>query len=709
VPNLGDAIRARDLASAERALAAGADPETLLDGGTTLLMHCALTGDAAGARLLLAHGADPARRDESGRSALDYARARGQAALGALLEQAAARRAVRWSQEDERLLASIWGPDLLASVKGRLAPTGAAAPSRAIAPEPRATEAGGAKPEPPAAEKRPDEEPIREEDLIGQAQAKAALKQVIALAQVNQERRRRGLKPAQVTLHAAFTGSPGTGKTTFARFYAQQIRALGLLERGHLVEVSRSDLVAEYAGQTAVRTAKVVESALGGVLFVDEAYALKQTKEDAFGQECIDTLVKEMEDHRDELVLIFAGYTDEMRQFLRHNTGLQSRVPNVVEFADFDDAELGKILDSFCAKAGIALAPELRRGAVEQIAAKRRGRGFGNAREVRNLFERALAQQSVRLAKSDLAALPREALCTLQYSDLTPDPEDDLATAPAVDPRGSGSALDGLQGLVGLAEVKREIRDLVELIRIERVRNPGRGLPELGLHMLFIGADGTGKRSVARLLATLLRELGLLASGHLLEVSRADLVAGYVGQTALKTAERIQEAQGGVLYVEGAPALARRGDSYGQEAIEALAAAAERHRKELVIILAGAPLEMELLTAAHPALAARFGMKLRFADPSDAELLEIALRMAGSDGYRVADAARAQIAARIAARRALEIPFAHARDVRQLLEQACKRQAQRLAGLGDPAQLSDEVLRSLEPQDFGEVAAPAPA
>jgi AAA+ superfamily predicted ATPase len=472
------------------------------------------------------------------------------------------------------------------------------------------------------------------------------------------------------------------------------------------VEVSRSDLIAEYAGQTAARTAKVVESALGGVLFVDEAYALKQAKEDAFGQECIDTLVKEMEDHRDELVLIFAGYTDEMREFLRHNTGLQSRVPNLVEFADFDDAELGQILDSMCAKAGIVLPPELRRFAVEQVAAKRRGRGFGNAREVRNLFERALAQQSVRLARSDLAALSREALCTLQYSDLTPDADDDLAVAPAVDPRSSGSALDALQGMVGLADVKREIRDLVELIRLERVRNPGRGLPELGLHMLFIGAEGTGKRSVARLLAALLRDLGLLASGHLREVSRADLVAGYVGQTALKTAERIQEAQGGVLYVEGVHTLVRPGDSYGQEALEAIASAAERLRKELVIVLAGAPLEMELLLAAHPALASRFGLKLCFADPSDAELLEIALRMAETDGYRLGDAARAELGARIAARRAQEPSFAHAREVRQLLERASKLQAQRLLALGDPGKLAEDVLRSLEAQDFAERLAP---
>ena len=704
--SLADAIRERDPEAAERALAAGADPDTLLDGGTTLLMHCAMSGDAAGARLLLAHGADPERRDESGSSAHDYARARGQAGVAALLEQAAARRAVRWSREDERLLASIWGADLLAAVKGRLGPprastpsTAPAAPASETAPQPKP-----AAPEKPAPEKR-EEEPIREQDLIGQAQAKAALKQVIALAQVNQERRKRGLKPAQVTLHAAFTGSPGTGKTTFARFYAQQIRALGLLARGHLVEVSRSDLVAEYAGQTAARTAKVVESALGGVLFVDEAYALKQARDDAFGQECIDTLVKEMEDHRDELVLIFAGYTSEMREFLRHNTGLQSRVPNVVEFADFDDAELALILDSFCAKAGIALAPELRRFAVEQIAARRRGRGFGNAREVRNLFERALAQQSVRLAKNDLAALSREALCTLQYSDLTADADDDLASAPAVDPRSSGSALDAIQGLVGLADVKREICDLVELIRIERVRNPGRGLPELGLHMLFIGAEGTGKRSVARLLAALLRDLGLLASGHLLEVSRADLVAGYVGQTALKTADRIQEARGGVLYVEGAHTLVRRGDSYGQEALDALAAAAERHRKELVMILSGGPLEIELLIGAQPQLAARFGLKLRFADPNDAELLEIAARMAETDGYRLGDAARAELGARIAARRSLEAPFAHAREVRQLLERACKRQAQRLSALGDPAKLSEEVLRSLEAQDFAEAQA----
>ena len=152
----------------------------------------------------------------------------------------------------------------------------------------------------------------------------------------------------QITLHAVFSGNPGTGKTTFARFYAQQIKKLGLLKTAQLIEVTRQDLVAEFIGQTASKTAAVVKKAFGGILFIDEAYSLKNAKEDSFGQECIDTLIKLIEDHRDDLILILAGYTDEMREFLHLNPGLKSRIQHLLKTSPTSSANLRRL----CKKAG---------------------------------------------------------------------------------------------------------------------------------------------------------------------------------------------------------------------------------------------------------------------------------------------------------------------------------------------------------------------
>jgi SpoVK/Ycf46/Vps4 family AAA+-type ATPase len=538
---------------------------------------------------------------------------------------------------------------------------------------------------------------IEEADLIGQAGAKASLQQVIALARVNEERRRRGLPVGHVTLHSAFTGSPGTGKTTFARFYAQQIRSLGLLARGHLVEVSRADLVASYSGQTAPQTAKVIESAIGGVLFIDEAYALKQGKDDSFGQECIDEIVKQMEDHRDDLVVIFAGYSREMHEFLRQNSGLLSRVPQVIEFADFDDQELGAILDAFCRQRAVTMPASVREYAVEQVAARRRGRSFANARDVRNLFERGLAGQSVRLGRQDLQALSADQLSELWYSDFGGGVDD------AREPPERGSpgvtALAALDGLVGLPAVKREIRELASLIRLERRRNPGRTLPAMRLHRLYAGGPGTGKKTVAALYAALLHEVGLLARGQVRQVSAADLIAGYVGQTGSKTRERVEEALGGVLYVQNAPALWRRQGQYEVEAIDALMEAAAACRDRLVIVLAGGRDDILKLPATDPRVGALFDKPTTFGDPGSDDLLEIGRRFAAERGFRIDDAA-AEVLRQLIDVSRMSPGFTNTHAVRALLERAYGAHALRVEQLGDPLQLDDQVLRVLHAEDL---------
>ena len=240
---------------------------------------------------------------------------------------------------------------------------------------------------------------------------------LINLVRVHQMRRDHDLPTPELSLHMVFSGNPGTGKTTVARIMARVYHTLGILSKGQLVEVDRSGLVAGYVGQTALKTTQVIEKALGGVLFIDEAYALSGKGGQDFGQEAIDTILKAMEDHRDDLVVIVAGYEDLMEDFIHSNPGLESRFNRFLHFADYTVEELCAIFDMQCRKGCYTLTPEARdqvRRALE--SADTDGISFGNARGVRNLFERVLVQQANRLASAD--APTREMLMELTGEDV---------------------------------------------------------------------------------------------------------------------------------------------------------------------------------------------------------------------------------------------------------------------------------------------------
>ena len=256
----------------------------------------------------------------------------------------------------------------------------------------------GAGPGPPEEEARPLEELLEELDaLVGLEPVKAEVRLVTNLLRVQRLRRQRGLPVVEASRHLVFTGNPGTGKTTVARLLAQIYRTLELVEKGHLVETDRSQLVAGYVGQTAIQVRKVVEEATGGVLLVDEAYALARGDERDFGQEAIDTLVKLMEDLRDEVVVIAAGYPEEMADFIGSNPGLRSRFPKTIFFPDYSDDELVAIFESMATRSGYRCTPGASRRAEEWFQAQPRDKGFGNARLARNLFEAAMARQASRL------------------------------------------------------------------------------------------------------------------------------------------------------------------------------------------------------------------------------------------------------------------------------------------------------------------------
>ncbi len=283
--------------------------------------------------------------------------------------------------------------------------------------------------EPPAEEREetpPEPEPSLEEllaeldGLCGLEQVKQDVKSLINLVKVRRLREEADLPVPPMSLHLVFLGNPGTGKTTVARLLARLYHAIGVLPKGQLVEVDRSGLVAGFVGQTALKTQEVIQKAIGGVLFIDEAYALvNQNNGNDFGREAVEVLLKNMEDHRKDLVVIAAGYSQLMEKFIHSNPGLESRFNKYFYFEDYDGGQLFTIFQSMCSKNGYVLTPEGESLARRELMAlyEARDENFGNARDVRNLFEQTVARQSDRVAR--LEAPTREQLMELRPEDLT--------------------------------------------------------------------------------------------------------------------------------------------------------------------------------------------------------------------------------------------------------------------------------------------------
>jgi SpoVK/Ycf46/Vps4 family AAA+-type ATPase len=256
-------------------------------------------------------------------------------------------------------------------------------------------------------------------DLIGLVEVKAEVNNLVNVLKVEKLRKEKNLPVPSRTLHMVFTGNPGTGKTTIGRLISKIFKALGVLEKGHLIETDRSGLVAGYVGQTATKTMEICKKALGGVLFVDEAYALAEGGENDFGKEAINTLLKYMEDNRNNFLVVVAGYTDNMEQFINKNPGLQSRFNKYIKFADYTPDELFSIFSIFIHKSKLKLMEEAATAIKEILQSHydKRDKKFGNGRFARNLFEKIYSNQANRLVT--LTEIDEESLCTIAKEDVT--------------------------------------------------------------------------------------------------------------------------------------------------------------------------------------------------------------------------------------------------------------------------------------------------
>ncbi|WP_318219096.1 right-handed parallel beta-helix repeat-containing protein [Streptomyces sp. SCL15-6] len=564
--------------------------------------------------------------------------------------------------------------------------------------EPAGDRSAGAAPEADTAGEQTTESlkgPFAELDaLVGLAGVKRQVSTLISLGRLAERRAQLGIPAPPMSRHLVFAGPPGTGKTTVARLYGSILASLGMLPSGHLVEVSRSDLVAQVVGGTAIKTTEAFKRALGGVLFIDEAYTLLSDSKGSgadFGQEAIDTLVKLIEDHRDEAVIVVAGYSKEMQDFLTANPGLSSRFTRTIEFDNYSVDELVTITENMCVSHSYVLDPRARDALRTHFTRMRRDATFGNGREARKVFEEMVDRQSFRLASVSQVS---EADLTL----ILPEDIDD-ETAGHDDSADDGAVLAQLRGMVGLEAVKREVGGIVDLLIAYRQREAlGLPTPRISQHLVFSGPPGTGKTTVARLYAKLLRSLGVLHRGQLVEVARADLVGRYIGHTAQLTKEAFEQALGGVLFIDEAYTLTPENSpqDFGREAVDTLLKLMEDHRDEVVVIVAGYPDEMQRFLASNPGLASRFSRHVPFENYTTEELLSIVEEQTRTAGYACAPETVTALEAHL---RALPRTrsFGNARLVRQLVEAMMTRQAGRLGTLATP---DIETLTTLLPEDL---------
>lgn len=512
--------------------------------------------------------------------------------------------------------------------------------------------------------------------LIGLSAAKNEIKEISDFAKVQKARKARGLPVSEMSYHLVFTGNPGTGKTTVARLVAQIYKELGLLSKGHLIEASAKDLVAGYVGQTAIKTGEIIEKSLGGVLFIDEAYTLLDKTGQGYGQEAIDTLLKEMEDHRKDFAVIVAGYDDLMKQFIESNPGLKSRFNKFIHFEDYTAEEMMGIFNSFCTKNAYIVTNNAG-DIIKQYfltVCETHDKSFANARTARNLFENAISKQASRIASKRekteeiLSTITADDVSWCQNSEHEETLEDTLAT---------------FNSLTGLDLVKEEISDLVYVVQHQQRRKAqGLKVPSLSLHLVFMGSPGTGKTTVARYVAKLYKSLGLLSKGHLVETDRSGLVAGYVGQTAIKTQEVINSALGGVLFIDEAYTLSNDStNDFGQEAIDTLLKAMEDKRDDFVVIVAGYDELMENFVHSNPGLESRFNRYIHFSDYSIDEMYSIFSSFCLKNQYELSDNASAAIKNYFSSVSIADI--GNGRGARNLFEKVVTQQAKRISKSND--------------------------
>jgi SpoVK/Ycf46/Vps4 family AAA+-type ATPase/uncharacterized membrane protein YgcG len=538
--------------------------------------------------------------------------------------------------------------------------------------------------------------------MIGLTAVKDQVRSITASVEAARRRAIVGHGTEKPMQHFVFLGPPGTGKTAVARIVAKVFYAFGLLTSPVVVEAQRADLVGEYLGATAIKTNELVDSALGGVLFIDEAYSLVNEGDgqgDRFGNEAVQALLKRAEDDRENLVIILAGYERQMETFLSSNPGLNSRFGVRIKFPTYTPDELMALADLAVQAKGELLDPDSRpvlRRIFDEIGRRRLADELGNGRFVRSLLARAGQQRDVRVMAAPTEPTSAQLVTLLGgdielgYAELTTRFRGYTDT-PTVE-----GALAELDALVGLEPVKRQVHEIVAQLQVARLRDrQGLASQPPSRHFVFTGPPGTGKTTVARIIGRIFAALGLLVRPEVVEAHRADLVGEHLGSTAIKTSRLIDSAIGGVLFIDEAYALYNEaysgGDAFGSEAVATLLKRAEDDRERLVVVLAGYTADMDRLLRSNPGLASRFSTRITFPSYSPAELSQIAQVIAAQAGDRF-DAEALPVLQSIFVQTVdngrIDV-LGNGRFARSLFERACASRDVRVSLQGDDASAAD--------------------
>lgn len=500
-------------------------------------------------------------------------------------------------------------------------------------------------------------------EMIGLSGIKESIRKIKAYALNNKG-------SEDLNIHMCFLGNPGTGKTEVARYIAGILYENKVLPTNNVVEVDRSGLVSQYFGATAEKTREVISRAMGGVLFIDEAYALGNVLSTTtdYGKEAVDTLVKAMEDYRGKFCVILAGYKNEMLQMLSINPGFKSRIQFVLDFPNYSREELKGIAELMLRDRQYTMGDAALSRILDITDIKRKDSNFANAREIRNILDQVIMCQNLRRLDTEDTELG-----VVDVNKYIQDAQINLPTSGIGNTSKVLTGEEELEQLIGLSAVKR----MVKKINAYAKRNQGQ--EGFNLHMCFCGNPGTGKTEVARILSRILFDAGVLREAKLVETDSHGLLGKFVGETAPKTRAKINDAMNGVLFIDEAYGLvsssAANGAeySYGEEAIAVLLKEMEDRRGQFCVILAGYKDKMKTMLSTNPGLESRIQFTLDFLDYTRDELGEIAVRILQKKKYEIDE---------LALNKLLDITeyyrnrpnFANARTVRNILDQVIMNQ-----------------------------------